>query len=51
MGAIPMFSQPPVDDLSEVDLTKLRIAFAPTFPGIPVAAESRHAIKQASPTA
>ena len=36
----------PVDDLPGVELTKLRIAFAPTFPGVPVAADIRHAIEQ-----
>ncbi len=36
----------PVEDLPALDLTKLRIAFAPTFPGIPVAADIRHAIEQ-----
>jgi amidase len=36
----------PVDDLPDVELTKLRIAFAPTFPGLPVAVDIRHAIEQ-----
>jgi amidase len=36
----------PVDDVPNLDLTKLRIAFAPTFPGLPVAAEIRQAIEQ-----
>jgi amidase len=28
----------PVDDVPELELKNLRIAFAPTFPGLPVAA-------------
>jgi amidase len=36
----------PVDDLPELDLTNLRIAIAPTFPGFPVAADIRHAIEK-----
>jgi amidase len=36
----------PVDEPPDVELTKLRIAFAPTFPGLPVAADIRHAIEQ-----
>jgi amidase len=36
----------PVDDLPELDLTNLRIAVAPTFPGFPVAADIRHAIEK-----
>jgi amidase len=35
----------PVGDLPKLDLTKLRIAFAPTFPGLPVAREIRQAIE------
>jgi amidase len=35
----------PVDDVPELELTKLRIAFAPTFPGLPVAADIRRAIE------
>ncbi|MEO7912689.1 MAG: amidase [Roseiflexaceae bacterium] len=35
----------PVDAMPEVELKNLRIAVAPTFPGIPVAAEIRHAIE------
>jgi amidase len=33
----------PVDDIPELTLKNLRIAFAPTFPGLPVAADIRHA--------
>src|SRR5215210_3060056 len=36
----------PIDDMPSLALTKLRIGFAPTFPGIPVAAEIHHAIEQ-----
>ena len=36
----------PVNDVPELALKKLRIAFAPTFPGFPVAAHIRHAIKE-----
>ncbi len=36
----------PVDDVPELALKKLRIAFAPTFPGFPVAADIRHAIEE-----
>jgi len=36
----------PVDDVSELELKNLRIAFAPTFPGFPVAAEIRGAIEE-----
>lgn len=35
----------PVDDVSELELRDLRIAVAPTFPGIPAAAEIRGAIE------
>jgi amidase len=35
----------PVDDVPILALEKLRIAFAPTFPGFPVAAEIHHAIE------
>ncbi len=35
----------PVDDLPELALKKLRIAFAPTFPGFPVAAAVREAVE------
>ena len=34
----------PVDDVGPIDLAGLRIAFAPTFPGVPVAADIRHAV-------
>lgn len=36
----------PVDDLPQVELRELRIAVAPTFPGVPVAAEIRNAIEE-----
>jgi len=36
----------PIDDLPEIELTNLRIAFTPTFPGFPVAADIRHAIEK-----
>lgn len=36
----------PVDDVPEVHLKDLRIAFAPTFPGIPIANEVREALKE-----
>jgi amidase len=36
----------PIDSAPVLDLSQLRIAFAPTFPGIPVAAEIRQAIEQ-----
>ena len=43
----------PVDEVSQLSLKDLRIAFAPTFPGIPVASEIRASIeglaKQLSP--
>src|SRR5712691_2632537 len=35
----------PVDEVPNLELKQLRIAFAPTFPGFPVAAEIRDAIK------
>jgi amidase len=35
----------PVEAAPQLDLTKLRIAFAPTFPGIPVASEIRQPIE------
>jgi amidase len=36
----------PIGDVAKLDLTKLRIAFAPTFAGLPVAADIRQAIEQ-----
>ena len=36
----------PVEDLPEIVLKNLRVAYAPTFPGVPVAADIRHAIEQ-----
>ena len=36
----------PVEDTPEISLKKLRIAFAPTFPGIPVAADILHSIEE-----
>jgi amidase len=36
----------PVDDVPELELKDLRIAFAPTFPGFPVAVEMREAIEE-----
>ncbi len=33
----------PVEEMPQLDLNRLRIAFAPTFPGFPVAAEMREA--------
>jgi amidase len=36
----------PVGNVPELALTKLRIAFAPTFPGFPVAAEIRDAMRE-----
>ncbi len=33
----------PVEEMPQLDLNRLRVAFAPTFPGIPVAAEMREA--------
>jgi amidase len=35
----------PVEDVPKRELTQLRIAFAPTFPGVPAAAEIRQAIE------
>jgi amidase len=35
----------PVGDVPELDLTQLRIAFAPTLPGFPVAADIRDAVE------
>jgi len=35
----------PVDDVPQLALKQLRIAFAPTFPGFPVAADIRDAVK------
>ncbi len=35
----------PVDEVSQLELKQLRIAFAPTFPGFPVAADIRDAVK------
>jgi amidase len=34
----------PVDDVPQLELKNLRIAFAPTFPGFPVSADIHHAI-------
>ncbi len=34
----------PVDEVPTLELKHLRIAFAPTFPGFPVAADIRHAV-------
>ncbi|SRR5581483_9724850 len=36
----------PVADVPEVELKALRIAYAPTFPDLPVAADVRHAIER-----
>jgi amidase len=36
----------PVDEVSNLELKNLRIAFAPTFPGFPVAAEMRKAVEE-----
>ena len=36
----------PVDEVPQLELKQLRIAFAPTFPGFPVAAEIREAIEE-----
>jgi amidase len=36
----------PVDEVPKLELKKLRIAFAPTFPGFPVAAEIRDAVEE-----
>jgi amidase len=35
----------PVEDVPRLELKNLRIAFAPTFPGFPVASEIRHAVE------
>jgi amidase len=35
-----------VDDMPALDLKKLRIAFVPTFPGLPVAGDIRYAIEE-----
>src|SRR5712691_2242127 len=35
----------PVDEVPTLDLKNLRVAFAPTFPGFPVAAEIREAVE------
>ena len=36
----------PVDDVPQLELKHLRIAYAPTFPGFPVAAEIRTAVEE-----
>jgi amidase len=36
----------PVEELPEIALKNLRIAFAPTFPGLPVALDIRHVIER-----
>jgi amidase len=36
----------PIDEVPKLDLKHLRIAFAPTFPGFPVAAEIRAAVEE-----
>ncbi|TMF45595.1 MAG: amidase [Chloroflexi bacterium] len=36
----------PVDEVPQLELKQLRIAFAPTFPGFPVAAEIREAVEK-----
>ncbi len=36
----------PVDAMAPLELNRLRIAFVPTFPGIPVAAEIREAVEE-----
>jgi amidase len=36
----------PVDEVPELELKQLRIAFAPTFPGFPVAADIRDAVEE-----
>ena len=36
----------PVDEVPNLELKKLRIAFAPTFPGFPVASEIRAAVEE-----
>jgi amidase len=38
----------PVDEVSNLELKDLRIAFAPTFPGFPVAVEMRAAVEELS---
>ena len=36
----------PVDEVPQLELKQLRVAFAPTFPGLPVAAEIRGAVEE-----
>ena len=36
----------PVDEMPQLALKHLRIAFAPTFPGFPVAAQMREAVEE-----
>jgi len=36
----------PIDDMPKLELKQLRIAFAPTFPGFPVAADMRTAVEE-----
>jgi amidase len=36
----------PVEEMPQLELQRLRIAFAPTFPGYPVAAEMREAVEE-----
>src|SRR6202022_3998039 len=36
----------PVEEMPQLELNRLRIAFAPTFPGFPVAAEMREAVEE-----
>jgi amidase len=36
----------PVDEVPQLTLKHLRVAFAPTFPGLPVAAEIRNAVEE-----
>src|SRR5258708_950191 len=36
----------PVEEMPQLELNRLRIAFAPTFPGYPVAAEMREAVEE-----
>ncbi len=36
----------PVDEVPQLELKQLRIAFAPTFPGFPVATDSRDAVEE-----
>jgi amidase len=38
----------PVDEMPQLTLKDLRIAFAPTFPGLPVASEIRGAVEEAA---